>query len=61
MQRRVLEAGLLRGKDVLAASETGSGKTLAFGLPIMQQILLNGAVTCLLRTIFVWCDEFLWD
>ncbi|MGI2197838.1 DEAD/DEAH box helicase [Shewanella baltica] len=32
---------ILAGRDLLALAQTGSGKTLAFGLPFLQQLLLQ--------------------
>jgi ATP-dependent RNA helicase RhlE len=32
---------VLDGRDVLAAAQTGTGKTAAFGLPIIQQLMLE--------------------
>jgi len=35
---------VLQGKDVVAQAQTGTGKTAAFGLPILNQLKLNGSV-----------------
>ncbi|GAB6261960.1 DEAD/DEAH box helicase [Photobacterium sp. R1] len=32
---------VLAGKDVLAAAQTGTGKTAAYGLPLLQQMLIQ--------------------
>lgn len=34
---------ILEGKDIFAQAETGSGKTGSFAIPILQQILIDGA------------------
>ncbi|MCK9161855.1 MAG: DEAD/DEAH box helicase [Arcobacteraceae bacterium] len=35
---------VLQGKDIVAQAHTGTGKTAAFGLPILEQLSLNGGV-----------------
>uniref|UniRef100_A0A7S3JYY0 ATP-dependent RNA helicase n=1 Tax=Aureoumbra lagunensis TaxID=44058 RepID=A0A7S3JYY0_9STRA len=39
VQKAVIPAALIRGRDVACAAETGSGKTLAYALPVLEDII----------------------
>ncbi|CCI42520.1 unnamed protein product [Albugo candida] len=39
IQKKAIEAALVRREDVVGIASTGSGKTLAFGIPILQRFL----------------------
>jgi len=40
LQRAVLDPAM-QGRDLIARAKTGTGKTLAFGIPIINNILLE--------------------
>ena len=41
IQRSSIPVGI-KGEDIIGIAQTGTGKTLAFGLPILNQFILNG-------------------
>ena len=41
IQRSSIPVGI-NGEDIIGIAQTGTGKTLAFGLPILNQFILNG-------------------
>lgn len=49
IQARALNATLIDDKNVLGAARTGSGKTLAYAIPIVNEIILRGRVSALLK------------